>query len=62
MNDEFAGSNAAMPPSSQTRDPIPEQFATIEAAGEFWDKHDLADYEELTTEAELNVQPCAATS
>jgi hypothetical protein len=42
-----------MPPSSQARDPIPEQFATIEAAGDFWDEHDLADYEDLITEAEL---------
>jgi hypothetical protein len=53
MDDEIRGSNAAMPPSSQTRDPVPEQFATIEAAGEFWDTHDLADYSDLTTEADV---------
>ncbi len=30
------------------RDPIPEHFADLEAAAEFWDSHDLADYEDLT--------------
>jgi hypothetical protein len=48
MDDGIYRRNAAMPPSSQARDPIPEQFATIEAAGEFWDEHDLADYEDVT--------------
>jgi hypothetical protein len=41
--------------SNKTRDPIPEEFPSIEAAGEFWDTHDLADYADLTTEVELNV-------
>jgi hypothetical protein len=30
------------------RDPIPEGFPSLEAAGEFWDTHDLADYWDLT--------------
>lgn len=29
------------------RDPIPENFSSIEAAAEFWDTHSLADYEDL---------------
>ena len=36
-------------------DQIPQQFATIEEAGEFWDRHDLADYWDLTEEAEFEV-------
>jgi len=30
------------------RDPLPESFPTPEAAGDFWDTHDLADYWDLT--------------
>ena len=26
------------------RDPIPDEFHTLEAAGEFWDTHSAADY------------------
>jgi hypothetical protein len=37
------------------RDPIPEHFADLEAAAEFWDSHDLADYEDLTGEVQFNV-------
>jgi len=29
-------------------DPLPEEFATIEEAAEFWDNHDLTDYLEYT--------------
>ena len=29
-------------------EPIPEEFDSPEAAGEFWDTHDLADYWDLT--------------
>ena len=28
------------------RDPLPETFATVEEAGEFWDTHSTSDYEE----------------
>ena len=40
------------------REPIPEQFESVEEAAEFWDTHDLADYWDLTEEAhfEVNVQ------
>ena len=43
---------------SKVRDQIPEQFATIEEAAEFWDSHDLADYWDLTeaVEFEVNLQ------
>lgn len=27
-------------------DPLPESFESEEAAGEFWDNHDLTDYEQ----------------
>lgn len=40
---------------SKVRDQIPEQFATLEEAAEFWDSHDLADYWDLTEEAEFDV-------
>ena len=37
------------------RDPIPQHFGSIEEAGEFWDTHDLADYEDLTEEVQLEI-------
>ena len=37
------------------REPIPEHFATIEEAAEFWDTHDLADYWDLTEEGDFEV-------
>jgi hypothetical protein len=40
---------------SKVRDQIPEQFATIEDAAQFWDSHDLADYWDLTEEVEFEV-------
>jgi hypothetical protein len=40
---------------NKARDQIPEQFATIEEAAEFWDSHDLADYWDLTEEVEFEV-------
>ncbi|HEY6331924.1 MAG TPA: CopG family antitoxin [Blastocatellia bacterium] len=39
--------------SKRQRDPIPDQFSSIEEAGEFWDSHDLGDYWDLTREAEF---------
>ena len=44
-----------MPESNPHRDPIPEHFADMEAAAEFWDSHDLADYEDLTSEVQFTV-------
>jgi len=40
-------------PNSKQRDPIPEHFKSIEEAAEFWDTHDLADYWDLTREAQF---------
>jgi hypothetical protein len=31
---------------SQHRDPIPDDFGSWEAAADFWDTHDLTDYED----------------
>jgi len=35
---------------------IPEDFATLEQAGEFWDTHDLADYWALTEAVDFDVK------
>jgi hypothetical protein len=35
-------------------DRIPKQFRTLEAAGEFWDTHDLADYWDHTEEVPMS--------
>ena len=43
--------------SKKKKDRIPDSFATMEAAGDFWDAHDLADYPESLkpVECELHV-------
>ena len=41
--------------SKKKRDPIPQHFGSIEEAAEFWDNHDLADYWDMTQEAEFDV-------
>jgi hypothetical protein len=45
----------AMAKNKETLDPIPESFAFIEEAAEFWDTHDLADYWDFTEEVEFEV-------
>ncbi len=40
---------------SKLRDPIPEAFESIEAAGDFWDTHDLSDYWDQTSAAHFEV-------
>jgi hypothetical protein len=37
------------------REPIPEHFQSVAAAAEFWDSHDVADYDDLTQEAHFEV-------
>src|SRR5712692_1689143 len=37
------------------RDPLPEQFNSLEEAGEFWDTHRGADYEEYMKETHFEV-------
>jgi hypothetical protein len=41
------------------RDPLPEEFETLEELSEFWDTHDVADYAEYLTpvECEVATQP-----
>jgi hypothetical protein len=39
------------------RDPLPEQFNSLEEAGEFWDTHSGADYEEYMREVHFEVSP-----
>ncbi len=34
---------------------MPQHFKSVEAAAEFWDSHDLADYWDLTREAHFEV-------
>jgi CopG antitoxin of type II toxin-antitoxin system len=37
------------------RDPLPESFASLEEAGEFWDTHDSTDYEDLMEDVAFEV-------
>ncbi len=37
-------------------DPLPEHFANLEAAGEFWDSHDSADYEKHFRDVNCEVE------
>ena len=37
------------------RDPLPETFDTLEEMAEFWDTHDLIDYEEYLTPVKMDV-------
>jgi len=39
----------------KSRDPLPEHFSSIEEAGEFWDSHSSADYEEYMRDAHFEV-------
>ncbi len=38
---------------SNTHDPLPESFASITEAGEFWDTHDSTDYNHLMEDVEV---------
>jgi hypothetical protein len=44
-----------MAENNASRDALPEQFSSIEAAADFWDSHDLTEYEDQTTESEIRV-------
>ena len=46
---------AKMAGKSRVKEPLPEEFETIEAAGEFWDIHSLADYWDQTREVNFEV-------
>jgi hypothetical protein len=41
--------------NKKQREPIPESFASIEEAAEWWDNHSLADYWDQTHEVEFEV-------
>ena len=38
-----------------TRDPLPETFATLEEIAEFWDRHDITEYDEYLIPVEIQV-------
>jgi len=42
--------------ANKDRDPIPEQFESIEAAADFWDTHSLADSQDQIHEVEIDVR------
>lgn len=37
------------------RDPLPEEFHSLAEAGEFWDTHSSADYEDLMEEVDFTI-------
>jgi CopG antitoxin of type II toxin-antitoxin system len=39
----------------KVRDPLPEHFNSLEAAAEFWDTHDSADYDDYFKEVSVAV-------
>lgn len=41
--------------NKHTNDPLPEEFESFEELSEFWDTHDLTDYEESLTPVSLEV-------
>jgi len=45
-----------MAKSKVQRDPLPDEFKSIEEAAEFWDTHSLADYEDLQKDVEFEVE------
>jgi len=42
--------------TGKRRDPLPEHFASLEEAAEFWDTHDSADYEDHMRDVECEVE------
>lgn len=46
-------------PITSQRDPIPDEFSSLAEAGEFWDTHSTADYEDLMEDVsfEINLPP-----
>lgn len=44
-----------MAKNNTTKDPLPETFNTFEEMAEFWDTHDVTDYEEFLTPVEVNI-------
>jgi hypothetical protein len=44
-----------MEKNKKNRDSLPERFESIEEAADFWDKHSLADYEDLQHDIDFEV-------
>ncbi|MFN8454965.1 MAG: CopG family antitoxin [Anaerolineae bacterium] len=44
-----------MAESKMKQDPLPETFDTFEEMAEFWDSHDVTDYEEYLTPVEVTI-------
>jgi hypothetical protein len=44
-----------MQKNSTKKDPIPAHFKNIEEAGDFWDAHDVTDYDDLFKDADFTV-------
>lgn len=42
------------------RDPLPESFSTLDEAGEFWDTHSSADYEDEMEAVDVEVDLSAS--
>lgn len=40
---------------ARKRDPLPEHFASLEEAAEFWDTHDSSDYDEYFVDVDVEV-------
>ena len=40
---------------TKKRDPLPEHFASVEEAAEFWDTHDSSDYDEHFVNIDVEV-------
>ena len=44
-----------MDASETARDPIPENFETVDELDEFWSTHSFADYDDLLREVHFNI-------
>lgn len=44
-----------MPKNNKKRDPIPEQFESVDQAAAFWETHDLTDYEDVWHQVDFKV-------
>lgn len=45
-----------MAKNDKSRDPIPENFKTLEEFDQFWSTHNLADYDDLQHDVDFNIK------
>ncbi len=45
-----------MPRTKKSPDELPETFATFEEMAEFWDTHDITDYEQYLTPVDVAIE------